>query len=52
MEDMCLGNVFRSYEKTKDKSRLKTIGGPRHNINEGPHTTNFLVCSSIPLGIE
>jgi len=34
------------------QSRLKTIKGPRQNINEGPHKTNLLVCYSIPLGIE
>ena len=36
----------------RDQSRLKTVGGPRQNINEGPHKMNFLVCLSIPLGIE
>ena len=34
------------------QSRLKTFGGPRQNINEGPHKTIFLVCFYIPLGIE
>ena len=32
---------------TCGQSRLKTIGGPRQNINEGPHNTNFIVCYSI-----
>ena len=34
------------------QSRLKTIGGPRQNINEGPHKTNSLAWHTIPLGIE
>ena len=28
---------------SRGQSRLETIGGPRQNINEGPHKNNFLV---------
>ena len=38
--------------RSQDQSRLKTIGGPRQNMNEGPHKTNLLACYSIALGIE
>ena len=31
----------------RTQSRLKTLEGPRQNINEGPHKINFVVCFSI-----